>query len=82
MTDEEIEIEFYEQQIFEEEKKKLAEAELPLCSQCGYKGEPYPGSSFCPSCGGFMSTEDTIYVDDDFEDYAESLGIDESQLKD
>ena len=80
MTDEEIEIEFYEQQIFEEEQKKLAEAELPLCSQCGYKGQPYPNSMFCPDCGNTMIVDGNVYVDDDFEDYAKSLGIDENEL--
>lgn len=81
LTDEEIEIDFYEGQIFEEEQKKLAEAELPLCSECGYRGQPYPDSSFCPRCGGFMSDEGTVYVDEDFDEYAKSLGIDESELE-
>lgn len=89
MTHEEIEIDFYEHQGFQEHMRKAAEATSPVCTQCGHRGKPLPNTMNCPTCGASMEMEAgdgdprrTVYVDDDFEEYARSLGIDESALED
>lgn len=78
MTDEAIREDFY---INIEMKKREADHRsslTPHCLQCGYEGAPHHNTNQCPTCGAEMTIPDdpnsdqTTYVDDDFEDTVEA----------
>lgn len=64
MTDEEIEIDFHEDEILNEKMEELIKAGQPNCPGCGYSGDPYMNSTICPKCGGNMFIPGETYGQD------------------
>jgi tRNA(Ile2) C34 agmatinyltransferase TiaS len=85
MTRTEILRDFLVQQEWEkteaEAAKKAIEESLPLCPDCGYRGEPEKMyGKFCPQCGTQMQTG-TVYEDPEFEKVLKRLGIRREDIK-
>lgn len=82
MTDEGILEEFYIDQEMQSREAEERKSLIPHCTECGYEGQPHRGTTFCPTCGAEMTmpgepaSDQTTYVDDDFElTVEEELGI-------
>lgn len=77
ITRREIVLDFLAQQEWEkfqaEIREKAEEESLPLCRECGHKGEPIHGR-YCPKCGTEMEMGD-VWVDSEFDEQLKRLGL-------
>lgn len=79
----EILVDFLTQQEWDrlqaEIRKKAEEETLPLCPDCGFRGEPVY-QNFCPKCGTQMQTGQ-VFVDPEFDKHLERLGFKKEDLE-
>lgn len=79
MTDEDILVDFYEDEIFNENMEEQLKSVLPHCNSCDYRGEPYMNSELCPKCGSVMTIPKNTYGDD-IESDLRDIGIDPEEI--
>lgn len=81
MTDREIQIDYEEENLWQEQQEKLRKQareveleELPSCVACDYRGEPYPDTDLCPQCSSQMQIGD-VFIDDEFDEFIKEKGL-------